>query len=130
MDLNNLNNTQTATVREPMPADMPFMISKMAGDMNFVGIFFIIYGALSCLTIFGAIIGIPVIFMGIRVREAADEFKIFKASQGMETLYRAFERQQRFFFIQKVLIIIGLVIMVLSIFLIISLIAAGFSYMR
>ena len=51
------------------------IVHKMAGDMNFVGIFYIIIGAIECLTIIGAIVGIPLIISGLRLRESADSFK-------------------------------------------------------
>ena len=94
-----------------------FLFSKMASDMNFVGMFTIIYGAISCLSIIGAIIGIPLIFAGIRLREAVDEYKIFQTSNSSAALRRAFEKQQRYFYILKILIIVSLVMMVLYIIL-------------
>jgi hypothetical protein len=102
-------------------------IGKMIGDMRFVGIFYIIFGALYCLTIIGALIGIPMIIMGLRVREAADGFGGYQTSFDPNFLERGFERQQRFFFIQKVLMIIGLVLMVVYILFIIVFGAAMFS---
>ncbi len=88
---------------------------KMTSDMKFVGIFTIIYGALSCLSIIGAVIGIPIIIAGLRLREAADEYQLFQSTSNNQALRRAFEKQQRYFGIQKILIIIGLVMSVLGI---------------
>jgi hypothetical protein len=51
--------------------------SRMVRDMNFVGIFAIIYGILACLTIIGMIFGIPYIFIGMRLREAANREDLF-----------------------------------------------------
>ena len=90
-------------------------VNKMTGDMQFVGIFYIIIGALQCLSIFGAIIGIPVIICGLRLRESADFFKGYLATGDSLMLENAMERQGRFFFIQKVLIIIYLIIFALTI---------------
>ncbi len=90
-------------------------VNKMTGDMQFVGIFYIIIGALQCLSIFGAIIGIPVIICGLRLRESADSFKGYLATGDSLMLENAMERQGRFFFIQKVLIIIYLIIFALTI---------------
>jgi hypothetical protein len=102
-------------------------ISKMNGDMRFVGIFYIIFGAIYCLSIIGALIGVPMIIMGLRIREAADAFGGYQNSFDTNFLERGFERQQRFFFIQKVLMIIGLVFFVLYIIFIIVFGAAMFS---
>ena len=99
-------------------------VNKMTGDMQFVGIFYIIIGALQCLSIFGAIIGIPVIICGLRLRESADSFKGYLATGDSLMLENAMERQGKFFFIQKVLIIIYLIIFALTI---IALIIFGIS---
>lgn len=90
-------------------------VSKMTGDMNFVGIFYIVIGAIECLTIIGAIIGIPLIICGLRLRESSDSFKGYLASGDSFMLERALERESRFFFIQKVLMIITIAIFVLYI---------------
>lgn len=101
------------------------MVKKMAGDMKFNGIFSIIYGALSCLSIVGAIIGVPLIFAGLRLNEASDLFKSYINSGDFLSLSNALERQGRYFFINKVLIIIALVLLALYIVLIIVLISSG-----
>jgi Family of unknown function (DUF5362) len=94
--------------------------NKMTGDMNFVGIFYIIIGALYSITIVGALIGIPLIISGLRLRESSDSFKSYLSSNDQNMLVNALEKQGRFFFIQKVLIIIAIVLFVLEIILVIS----------
>ena len=101
-------------------------VSKMNSDMNFVGLFSIIYGALTCLSIVGALIGIPLIIMGLRLRKAAASFEQFDAHGSRDALRRAFEKQRSFFFINKVLIIIGIVFFVLYIAFIVFIGAWGF----
>lgn len=88
---------------------------SMVKDMHFVGIFAIIYGILGCLTIIGMIFGIPYIFIGIRIREAADEFTKYVETHNEENLLNAFLRQGRSFFIIKVIVIVGLALFVLYI---------------
>lgn len=90
-------------------------VNKMAGDMKFVGIFYIIIGAIECLTIIGAVIGIPLIISGLRLRESADSFKGYLISGDSFMLERALERESRFFFIQKVFLIISIALFVLYI---------------
>ncbi len=90
-------------------------VNKMAGDMNFVGIFYIIIGAIECLTIIGAVVGIPLIISGLRLRESADSFKGYLVSGDSFMLERALERESRFFFIQKVFLIISIAIFILYI---------------
>jgi hypothetical protein len=108
-----MNGTSTVSPMAQMT------INKMTGDMRFVGIFYIILGAIYCLTIIGAIIGIPFIICGLRLRESADAYNGYIGSNDTNMLERAFERQGSFFFIQKVLMIIGLVLMVIYIIFII-----------
>ena len=103
-------------------------ISKLSSDMRFVGIFFIIVGALYSITIIGAILGIPLIISGLRLRESSDSFSAYTLSGDNNMLERALERQSRFFFIQKIFIIITLVFMVLYIIAIIVLIITVLPY--
>lgn len=103
------------------------ILSKLSGDMRFVGIFYIIIGALYCLTIIGAIIGIPFIICGLRLRESADSFSSYMVGGDATSLERALDRQASFFFIQKVLMIIGLVLMVIYVIMLIAFGAAMFS---
>jgi hypothetical protein len=92
-----------------------FTISKMTGDMNFVGIFYIIIGAFYCLSIIGAVVGIPLIISGLRLRESSNQFQAYLATNEEFALEQAIERQSKFFFIQKVLMIITLVFVVIYI---------------
>jgi ABC-type uncharacterized transport system substrate-binding protein len=100
-------------------------IPKMAMYMKFIGILQIIGGALYCITIIGALIGVPVIFMGIRLREAADGFKKYLASDSKQDLDVAIEKQKRSFYIQFVLAIISLVLVGIYIIVLIGLLASG-----
>ena len=101
------------------------VIAKMNRNMRFVGWFNIIYGALISLSIIGAIMGVPLLISGLRLREAADEFEFYQRTGNYEAIVRGFDRQNRFFFIQKVFLIIAIVFMVLYIAAIIALIAMG-----
>lgn len=103
------------------------IIPKMKSDMKFVGLFSIIYGGLTCLSIIGAIVGIPLLIMGLRLREAADAFGQFDALDDRDALRRAFEKQRSYFYINKILIIIGLVLFALYILGIVALIGFGIS---
>lgn len=93
--------------------DFNSILTRMSKDMTFLSIFLIIYGALSCLTIIGAAFGVPYIFAGLRMKEAAEYFRNFAFSNNVSDLHYAIERQQRMFFIFKVLTIIGIVLFVL-----------------
>jgi len=111
--LDDLNIDSNTTIKPPSPFQYAF--ESMTKDMRFVGMFTIIYGAINCLTIIGALIGVPTIFIGMRIREAADQFSIFKTTNNSAALRLGFELQGRYFRIIKILIIIQLVLIVLSI---------------
>ncbi len=98
------------------------IITQMIKNMKFVGIWNIIIGVINCLTCIGAIVGVPIIFAGIRLRQSADSFITFAQSgmQDQNSLQTALEKQSRFFFIFKVLIIIGIILAVIEIFVIIG----------
>ena len=75
------------------------LLHKMCVDMKVVGTITIITGVLYCLSIIGAIVGIPVIIAGIRLRESAGAFSNYIGSNDVSRLVKGFERQSRFFFI-------------------------------
>jgi len=100
-------------------------VPNLAKYMNFIGLLQIIGGALYCLTIIGALIGVPVIYMGIRLREAAEGFKKYLASGSKDDLNYTIDKQTRAFFIQFVLTIIGLAFFGIYLIVIIGLLASG-----
>jgi len=103
---------------ESIPQSKPLglfgvLFTKMTSDMKFVGMFTIVYGVLTSLSIIGAIIGVPLIFAGLRIREAADEFNTFRLTNDSNALKRGFELQGKYFYIQKIIIIVGLILIAL-----------------
>jgi len=103
-------------------------VEGMVGDMRFVGIFTLIYGAFTCLGIITAIVGVPVIIMGLRLREAAEQFERYARSGDSNALSAALERQASYFKIQKIFLLIALGFMVLYFIVIFFVIgAAGLS---
>ena len=104
---------QQQTYQPPSFFQIAFM--KMTKDMRFIGMYHIIVGAISCLSIIGAVIGVPVIFIGLRMREAAEQFEFFKTANNAQALRRGFELQGKYFRIWKILIIVGLALAALYI---------------
>ena len=109
-DLNNLADHTQSQIE-----NVPWGISKLTKDMSFVGMFTIIYGVLNCLTIIGAVIGIPLIFMGLRLRESATNFDVYKNSGDKLAFQNSINKLYKYFNIQKILIIISLIFFVLYI---------------
>lgn len=123
-ELEDLNIGSEPTNIKP-PSYFQIIFDKMTSDMRFVGLFTIIYGVLTCLTIIGAIIGIPTIIIGLRIREAADHFSTYKMTNNAASLRQGFEIQGKYFRLIKILIIIGLVFTLLYIIFIIYIFTSG-----
>jgi type III secretory pathway component EscU len=115
--LEDLNSNPSSSFK--VPSQFQYLFDKMNGDMKFVGMFTIIYGGLICLSIIGALIGVPLIIAGMRIREAADQFSIFKTTNNTGSMRSGFELQGKYFHILKVLIIVGIVMTVIYIIFII-----------
>ncbi|AFN73737.1 hypothetical protein MROS_0494 [Melioribacter roseus P3M-2] len=121
-EFNELNIEET-----PQPVSLfKLNFEKMIRDMRFVGIFVIIYGALACLSIIGAIIGVPIIIIGLRIREAAEQFEIYKATNQAAALRMGFELQGKYFRLAKIIIIVSLIITALWFIFILGLLISGF----
>jgi len=121
-DLNNPTNHI-----QSQKGNIPWGISKLTKDMNFVGMFTIVYGIINCLTIIGAIIGVPLIFMGLRLRESANNFDVYNNSGDKLVLQNSIEKLYKYFNIQKILIIISLIFIVLYIIGIVLFLSWGFT---
>lgn len=133
--MDDFNDLQMDNTPSPQPKPHPIngtfhvIFSQMTSDMKFVGMFTIIYGAINCLSIIGAVIGIPMIFIGLRMRDAADYFEAFKNTNDKNALRSGFEAQAKYFKISKIMIIISLVLIVLYIIAIIVFISFIFNTM-
>jgi len=123
-----MSNTEVNPENNQTQASMLSTVPRMSKYMSFIGLITIIGGALYCITIIGAIIGVPVIFMGIRLRESAQAFTHYLTSNSNQDLYTAIERQTKAFFIQYVLTIISLVLLGIYIIVLIAILAAGGFY--
>lgn len=102
---------------------------KMARDMKFFSVVYILQSALLCLTIVGAIIGIPMIIYHIKLMESADSYRKFVKSNDFFHLNKAFENQRKFFFFYKVLIICLIIFLILYIGVMVYLFSLGFMSM-
>ncbi len=94
-------------------------IDDMARDMKFYAVFYIVMGALSCLSIIGAVYGIPLIIYSIKLKDSAEQFRSFSSSKDFFQLQQALENQRKFFFFNKVVILIGITLFIFYILIII-----------
>jgi len=101
-------------------AEFVSRLTKMTRHMRFLGIFMIIYGAIYSMGIITAIIGVPVIIAGIRLRDSASCFGRFVSSGVFEDLVTALEKQSRYFLILYVLLIVTLVLVFIYIVIILA----------
>ncbi len=101
------------------------VIPRMAGDMKLVGIVSIICGVLYCLTCIGALLGIPFILAGMRLRESAGAFLSYSNTKNPNQLDAALQKQSKYFFIQKIFIIASLILFVLYIIFMIIAFSSG-----
>mgnify|MGYP001170139455 CR=1 FL=1 len=123
------NNMQNSTNNNAaINGNFDMLIPQMVKNMNFVGIVTIIIGALNCITIIGLPFGLPMVFMGSRLRDSANFYSIYVRTKDSFALFNAFDNQNRFFRIQKILFIISIILGVLAIAFYIVLIAVLVSY--
>jgi hypothetical protein len=120
MSTDELSTDQGQTVTQ-LSTNLP----NLSKYMKFVGLLAMIGGVFYCLTIIGAIIGIPYFLMGKRLRESADAFEGYNASSSARDLETAVDKQTRAFFIMYVLAIIGLVILAIYFVVLIVMLASG-----
>lgn len=92
--------------------------------MRIIGIVLIVLGALYCITIIGALVGIPFIFMGLYLHQAAGHFE--NGFRGYtDQLHEGADKLARSLQIAGVLTLIGIVLMVLYFAVLILAIAVG-----
>ncbi|NLD62625.1 MAG: DUF5362 domain-containing protein [Bacteroidales bacterium] len=100
-------------------------LSNLSKYMKFVGLLMMIGGVIYCITIIGAIIGVPYYLMGKRLRESADAFTDYNSSSSVSDLQTAIGQQTKAFFIMYILAIIGLVLIAIYIVVLLAMLASG-----
>ena len=95
--------------------DFHHVLFKMAGDMKFLAIYSIVYGAINCLTIIGAAIGVPMIFVGIRMKDSAEAFRAYTSVKDVNILQQALFLQSKYMRTLKILGIISIILFIVVI---------------
>jgi len=85
---------------------------RTLGDMRFMGWISMIYGILTCLSIIGAVLGVPLIIASHRFIEGVNRFQLFREKGTQDELAAGFYELGRSFRILKILTIIYLVLTV------------------
>ena len=99
----------------PQASSGALLPPKMTSDMKFVGMFQIVYGAFACLSIIGALVGIPMIMSGLRLRDSADAYTNYQSTPDPNWLSRALQFQGGYFNLQKIVAIISIIMFVVGI---------------
>jgi hypothetical protein len=94
-------------------SELAVPLSSGSGWMKFVGIMFIVQGALTAITIIGIIIAWLPIWIGVLVLQAAGAIERAQMSGDVAAMKEALGKLRTYFVIQGVLYVIGIVIMVL-----------------
>lgn len=124
--MSNEDLTPDQTQTQPQTQSlMSTNLDNMTKYMRFLGLLAMIGGVIYCLTIIGAIFGIPYYIMGKRMRESADAFTNYNSNSSARDLETAIDKQTRALFIQYILAIISLVIIALYIVILIGALASG-----
>ncbi|MCS6988701.1 MAG: DUF5362 domain-containing protein [Chloroherpetonaceae bacterium] len=103
----------------------PELLRRLSGDMTFIAWYYIVTGALACLTIVGALVGIPQLISGLRLKDSADELMRYAYEPNSQRLEQALNLQQKFFFIQKVLAIVTIAFLALYFLLLLAIFGSG-----
>jgi hypothetical protein len=85
---------------------------RTLGDMRFMGWISMIYGILTCLSIIGAVLGVPLIIASHRFIEGVNRFQLYREKGAQDELAAGFYELGRSFRILKILTIIYLVLTV------------------
>jgi len=106
-----MNNTAAgATGIHPMGLGF----ERTLKDMRFMGWISMIYGILTCLSILGAVLGVPLIIASHRFIEGVNRFELFRQSGTQDELQAGFYELGRSFRILKILVVIFLVLIILN----------------
>lgn len=120
-NLNPIQSTPPASSNTPAPGYKPNnfvlypVLDSLAGWIKFMGIFTIVMGAITCLGIITAAIGVPMILSGISLNKASDNLNLFKNFNSPYTLNEIFTHLNKYFKIQGIFVIIAVVLLILYI---------------
>ena len=111
-----MQDQATPTAAQSFDHPMGSGFGQTLGDMRFMGWVSMIYGILTCLSIVGALVGVPMIIAAHRFIEAINRFEIYRRDRSEAELRTGFHELGRSFRIMKILVIIHIVLTVGYIF--------------
>ncbi len=106
------------------------IVNSLSGWMKFLGIYTIVIGAITCIGIISAAIGVPLIFAGISLTNASKAIKEYADFNNPNVLYNLFTYLKKYFKIQGIMVIVSLALTFVYIVIILVVFALGaYSYM-
>jgi len=91
------------------------IIDSLSGWMKFIGIYTIVIGAITCIGIITTAIGVPLILAGIALTKGAKSIKSYKEYNSPYTLNDLFTSLNKYFKIQGILALVGIVLSIIYI---------------
>ncbi len=88
--------------------------ARTLGDMKFVGVTAMIYGVLNCLSLAGAVMGVPIIIAANRFLEAVKILEEYRRTARQEDLATAFHELGRSFRLLKIVVLITIGMSILT----------------
>lgn len=85
-----------------------------SGWVKTMGIVSIIFGGISCLSIFGAIFGVPMIIAGLKLLEAHKQMAAFANTNDQNQLAFAIQNYHKYFKITGIIWLISVILTILS----------------
>ena len=102
-----------AGIRAPATREISLPLASAAGWMKFIGIMFIIQGAITALTIIGILIAWLPIWIGVLLLQSAGAAQRSQIQDDANALIEALSRLKTYFVIQGVLYLVGIALMVI-----------------
>jgi len=100
-------------IHAPATREISLPLASAAGWMKFIGIMFIIQGAITALTIIGIIIAWLPIWIGVLLLQSAGAAQRSQVQDDANALIEALSRLKTYFVIQGVLYLVGLALMII-----------------
>ncbi len=88
--------------------------ARTLGDMKFVGVTAMVYGVINCLSLAGAIMGIPIIIAANRFLEAVKILEEYRRTGRQEDLATGFHELGRSFRLLKIVVLITIAMTILT----------------
>ena len=109
--MNNLNDGDQFSVNPDFAGpgqghNMGPTFGKTLGNMKFMGIVGMVYGVMTCLSLVGAVLGVPIIIASNRFLEAIKILEEYRHSNRPEDMASAFHELGRSFRLMKIVVMI------------------------